>query len=64
MQHKYKRGSEWIKCDLHLPTPETIKNDGFKSSNDVWSDFKWGMLNWELSALRCLLGEDWDNLDK
>jgi len=39
MNDKINRGSEWIKCDLHLHTPETIKNDGFKSSNDVWSEY-------------------------
>ena len=28
-----------------------------------WSDFDWGMLNGKLSALRWMLGEDWDMLD-
>ena len=27
------------------------------------SDFEWGMLNGKLSALRWIMGEDWDNLD-
>jgi hypothetical protein len=28
-----------------------------------WSDFEWGMINGKLSALRWILGDDWDMLD-
>lgn len=30
--------------------------------NLVWDDFEWWMLNWKLSALRWVNGEDWDEL--
>jgi hypothetical protein len=34
----------------------------FGKKNLVWNDFEWGMLNGKLSALRWVLGEDWDEL--
>lgn len=36
-----------------------------KYPNDLgpWSNFEWGMINGKLSALRWVLGDDWDMLD-
>jgi hypothetical protein len=61
-----------------LGAPETIQRDVWKiarkAARDVerryglknlgpWSDFEWGMINGKLSALRWVLGDEWDMLD-
>lgn len=33
-----------------------------KGNYGPWTDFEWGMINGKLSALRWMLGEDWDEL--
>lgn len=32
-------------------------------ANLIYDDFEWGMVNGKLSALRWMLGDDWDFLD-
>ena len=34
-----------------------------KKNLGPWTDFEWGMINGKLSALRWMLGSDWDFLD-
>ena len=51
---------------------ENILNGALESAQRVeskyedvgpWSDFEWGMINGKLSALRWVLGDEWDMLD-
>jgi ABC-type lipoprotein export system ATPase subunit/uncharacterized protein (UPF0335 family) len=37
---KYPRGSEWRKWDLHIHSPGTKKNDGYKgSTGNIWDEY-------------------------
>jgi hypothetical protein len=39
------------------------KEEIYPNELGPWSSFEWGMMNGKLSALRWVLGEDWDMLD-
>lgn len=39
------------------------KEEMYPNELGPWSSFEWGMMNGKLSALRWVLGEDWDMLD-
>lgn len=44
-----------------LAAAERVRNQ--YEDTGPWDDFEWGMLNGKLSALRWVLGDDWDMLD-
>lgn len=65
-----------VEEDTGLPntTPKDIWEGALRAATKVeetygienlgpHSDFEWGMLNGKLSALRWVMGEDWDSLD-
>ena len=41
---------------------KTLRKYG-KENFGPWSDFEWGMVNGKLSAIRWMLGDEWDMLD-
>ena len=56
------------------PSPGGCRQQGLIAARDAvrrygldsfgpWTDFEWGMINGKLSAIRWMLGDDWDNLD-
>ena len=72
-EHKIVENSSTGKYEPNT-TPHYIYEGARKSAKKVekqygiknlgpWDDFEWGMLNGKLSALRWVLGDEWDSLD-
>src|SRR4051794_24757156 len=73
---RHKSGLERLKNDAksHPDRYGDILNRAQKAAQRIekkygkdnvgpWTDFQWGMLNGKLSALRWVLGDEWDMLD-
>jgi hypothetical protein len=48
---------------LALAAARRVERRYGKKNLGPWNDFEWGMLNGKLSALRWVLGDEWDMLD-
>jgi PIN domain len=73
-KHKIVPDDEWSVEAAHTCTMRSIFEGARRSATAMekkygrknlgpWSDFEWGMINGKLSALRWVLGDDWDMLD-
>ncbi len=69
LQQRLKAGSESIKPEIKKGMLAAMKKveskyGGKRALREYYrNDFEWGMMNGKLSALRWVLGDDWDMLD-
>ena len=65
LKYKIQIGKETVDPIIWKGALESAKKveDKYGLENlGPWDDFEWGMINGKLSALRWILGEDWDEL--
>lgn len=66
MLYRIEHDGEHIEPEIlasALAAAELVRARHGESELGPWDDFEWGMLNGKLSALRWVLGEEWDFLD-
>ena len=73
-QTKIEKETFPVKNHLRRPIQRNVWEGALKAAAKVekkygvenlgpWDDFDWGMINGKLSALRWVLGDEWDMLD-
>jgi hypothetical protein len=66
LKHQVENGRETVNPDIWFEAKEAaakIEAKYPKSELGPHSDFDWGMINGKLSALRWIMGDEWDFLD-
>lgn len=66
LSYRIKTGATTANPDIWkgvLQSAQRVIQKYGEENSGLYSDFEWGMLNGKLSALRWVLGDEWDMLD-